>query len=201
MAQAVRWIWQLICGMLSGAFCAVFPFLAVAVVVAVTQAIEQAKRQLKELEEEAALLRHTDTRPSSAPPMPPGVVVDQGKLDADARSIYVGNVDYGATPEELQSHFSECGTINRVTILVDKYTQHPKGYAYVEFMDKESVDNALALDESVLRGRQLKVTPKRTNVPGMSYRGRGRGRYRGGGYRPYRGRGRGMYRGGYQPYY
>ena len=37
-------------------------------------------------------------------------------------------VDYGATPEEIQGHFQACGTINRVTILCDKFTGHPKGW-------------------------------------------------------------------------
>lgn len=36
-------------------------------------------------------------------------------------------VDYGATPEEIQQHFQSCGNINRVTILCDKFTGHPKG--------------------------------------------------------------------------
>jgi len=31
--------------------------------------------------------------------------------------VYVGNVDYSCTPEELQMHFQSCGTVNRVTIL------------------------------------------------------------------------------------
>ena len=47
--------------------------------------------------------------------------------DVDARSIFVGNVDYGASPEEIQAHFQSCGSINRVTILLDKFTGHPKG--------------------------------------------------------------------------
>ena len=42
-------------------------------------------------------------------------------------------VDYGATPEEIQAHFSACGTINRVTILLDKFTGHPKGCAPFSF--------------------------------------------------------------------
>ena len=50
------------------------------------------------------------------------------KEDVDARSVFVGNVDYAATPEELQAHFASCGTILRVTILCDKVTGHPKGY-------------------------------------------------------------------------
>jgi polyadenylate-binding protein 2 len=49
------------------------------------------------------------------------------KEAVDSRSVYVGQVDYGATPEELQAHFQSCGTINRVTILCDKFTGHPKG--------------------------------------------------------------------------
>eukprot|EP00916_Digyalum_oweni_P013672 GHVL01022443.1.p1 GENE.GHVL01022443.1~~GHVL01022443.1.p1 ORF type:complete len:138 (+),score=21.25 GHVL01022443.1:44-457(+) len=48
--------------------------------------------------------------------------------DTDRRSVYVGQVDYSTTPEELQEHFKSCGTINRITILVDKFTGHPKGF-------------------------------------------------------------------------
>lgn len=70
-------------------------------------------------------------------------------------------------------------------------------YAYVEFTEPSLVAQALVLNESVFKGRNIKVTPKRTNVPGMT-RGRGRGSFRGG-----RGFGRGAprggsYRGGYR---
>ncbi|KAL5188373.1 Polyadenylate-binding protein 3 [Glycine soja] len=75
-------------------------------------------------------------------------------------------VDYACTPEEVQQHFQSCGTVNRVTILTDKFGQ-PKGFAYVEFVEAEAVQEALLLNESELHGRQLKVLPKRTNVPGM----------------------------------
>ena len=43
--------------------------------------------------------------------------------EVDGRSVYVGQVDYGCTPEELQMHFNSCGTVNRVTILTDKFGQ------------------------------------------------------------------------------
>ncbi|KAF2430705.1 hypothetical protein EJ08DRAFT_217098 [Tothia fuscella] len=49
------------------------------------------------------------------------------KEDIDGRSIFVGNVDYGASPEEIQDHFKGVGSINRVTILLDKFTGSPKG--------------------------------------------------------------------------
>ena len=46
---------------------------------------------------------------------------------------------------------------SRVTILCNKYDGHPKGFAYVEFTDKDSVQTAMALDDSLFRGRQIKV--------------------------------------------
>ncbi|XP_011097544.1 polyadenylate-binding protein 3 isoform X2 [Sesamum indicum] len=95
-------------------------------------------------------------------------------------------VDYACTPEEVQQHFQACGTVNRVTILTDKFGQ-PKGFAYVEFLEQEAVQEALQLNESELHGRQLKVMVKRTNVPGMKqYRPRRFNPYLAYGYRrPY----------------
>lgn len=56
----------------------------------------------------------------------------------------------------MQQHFQACGTVNRVTILTDKFGQ-PKGFAYVEFLEQEAVQEALNLNESELHGRQIKV--------------------------------------------
>ncbi|XP_045389783.1 embryonic polyadenylate-binding protein 2 [Lemur catta] len=95
------------------------------------------------------------------------------KVEADHRSVYVGNVDYGGTAEELEAHFSHCGRIQRVTILCDKFSGHPKGYAYIEFATERSARAAVRLDDSVFRGRVIKVLPKRTNFPGISSTDRG----------------------------
>lgn len=161
---------------------------------------------------------HVTTRCSSQPQNAAGEDAADGDgasaadaSEVDARSIYVGQVDYACTPEELQLHFQDCGTVNRVTILSDKFGS-PKGFAYVEFLEPEAVTQALLLDGSQLHNRAIKVMPKRTNLPGMrggrgrgrgfrggrgSFRGgRGYGGYGGYGYAP-RGRGR---RGGYYPY-
>lgn len=117
-----------------------------------------------------------------------GLSVDD-KMEIDNRSIYVGNVDYGATAEELEAHFHGCGAINRVTILCNKADGHPKGFAYIEFSSKDFVETALAMNDTLFRGRQIKVLAKRTNRPGLSttnrfprgsLRGRGRGTGRGG---------------------
>ena len=42
----------------------------------------------------------------------------------------MGQVDYNTTPEELLAHFEACGTVERVTIVCDKYTGTPKGKLY-----------------------------------------------------------------------
>uniref|UniRef100_A0ACD5YQZ3 Uncharacterized protein n=1 Tax=Avena sativa TaxID=4498 RepID=A0ACD5YQZ3_AVESA len=134
------------------------------------QELDEMKRRLKEMEEEAAALR--DMQAKVAKEMQGGdanASTAEAKEQVDARSVYVGNVDYACTPEEVQQHFQACGTVNRVTILTDKFGQ-PKGFAYVEFLEQEAVQEALNLNESELHGRQIKVSPKRTNVPGMKQR-------------------------------
>mmetsp|Transcript_18199 Transcript_18199/g.26945 ORF Transcript_18199/g.26945 Transcript_18199/m.26945 type:complete len:140 (+) Transcript_18199:385-804(+) len=121
-------------------------------------------------------------------------------------SVYVGQVDYSSTPEELLSHFEACGTVERVTIVCDKMTGRPKGFAYIEFGSEEAVENAIKLDGSTFKERQLKVTHKRVNDPNFYYQqaeggrgGRGRGGFRGG-RGGFRGRGRGGFRGGGRGY-
>ncbi|PWZ24976.1 Polyadenylate-binding protein 1 [Zea mays] len=86
----------------------------------------------------------------------PNATTSENKEEMDSRSVFVGNVDYACTPEEVQQHFNSCGTVNRVTILTDKFGQ-PKGFAYVEFVEVEAVQEAIKLNESELHGRQLKV--------------------------------------------
>ncbi|KAJ4784543.1 Polyadenylate-binding 2 [Rhynchospora pubera] len=142
--------------------------------------IEEMKKRLQEMEDEAGALREMQAKvekemgsSASSDPANSAVAATQAeKEEVDSRSIYVGNVDYGCSPEELQQHFQSCGTINRVTILTDRAGQ-PKGFAYVEFDEVEAVQNAILLNESELHGRQLKVSAKRTNIPGMKqHRGR-----------------------------
>merc|ERR1719226_322193 len=130
--------------------------------------IEEMQRKVQEMEEEAEKLKKlTDSVEETTEG------IDREEIDK--RSVYAGNVDYGSTPEELQEHFKSCGQINRITILVDKWTGSPKGFAYIEFADEQSVQNSLLLNGSLFRGRQLKVIQKRTNVPGF-LKGKGKGK-------------------------
>ncbi|RHY34285.1 hypothetical protein DYB32_001040 [Aphanomyces invadans] len=63
----------------------------------------------------------------------------------------------------------------RVTVVCDKATGQPKGYAYIEFATPDAAQSALALNETPFRGRQIKVTTKRVNERGFNGAGRGRG--------------------------
>ena len=81
------------------------------------------KRRVAEMESEAAKLREMQSQLDQQSE----TLQREDREDVDARSIFVGNVDYGATPEEIQAHFQTAGAINRVTILLDKFTGHPKG--------------------------------------------------------------------------
>ena len=88
------------------------------------QEISAMKKRVAEMEEEANKLRQIQEGLEKKTE-----ALDKGesKEDIDSRSIFVGNVDYSASPEEIQAHFQSCGSINRVTILLDKYTGQPKG--------------------------------------------------------------------------
>ncbi|KAI4384699.1 hypothetical protein MLD38_002818 [Melastoma candidum] len=145
--------------------------------------LEDMKRRLREIEEEAGSLRELQAKVEkemgSNPDSSNMSATLAEKEEVDSRSIYVGNVDYACTPEEVQQHFQSCGTVNRVTILTDKFGQ-PKGFAYVEFVEVDAVQNAVLLNETELHGRALKVSAKRTNVPGMKqFRGRRPGTFSG----------------------
>ena len=122
--------------------------------------------------------------------------ISEASSSMDENSVYIGQVDYEATAEELRAHFAQCGTINRITIMTNKFTGHSKGYAYIEFVDKDAVENALKLDDTPFKGRQIKVTPKREPITMQTGRwGGGRGGRGGrGGFRGGRG-GRGGFRG------
>merc|ERR1719471_2545494 len=151
--------------------------------------MEDEAEKLKQMQADVEKQLSVPTSPTAATNL-----TFEEKMEVDARSVYVGNVDYGSTAEELEQHFHGCGSINRVTILCNKYDGNPKGFAYVEFADKDSVDTAMALDDSLFRERQIKVMPKRTNQPGISSTNRppyyrGRGGYRGRAYRGYEGYG------------
>ncbi len=73
------------------------------------------------------------------------------------KSIYVGNLSFDTTPEQLRELFSMHGEVKSVKVVSDRYTGKPRGFAFVE-MDDEVVESAInAVDGTELEGRSLKV--------------------------------------------
>eukprot|EP00048_Salpingoeca_helianthica_P015292 m.226001 g.226001 ORF g.226001 m.226001 type:complete len:199 (-) comp16854_c0_seq1:343-939(-) len=151
--------------------------------------VDEVKSKIAQIEEETEKLKALQEKQKELDGAHAAHAGPEAREEADNRSIHVGNVDYATKPEDLQTHFAACGTVLRVTILCDKVSGQPKGFAYIEFQDPDSVGLAVTtLDGSTLHNRPLKVSAKRTNVPGFM-RGRGRG-----GRRPFRGGFRGARR-------
>ncbi len=77
-------------------------------------------------------------------------------------SIYVGNLSYSATEQDLTEVFSDYGTVKRVQLPTDRETGRPRGFGFVE-MELDSQEDAAikALDGTSWMGRALKVNKAR----------------------------------------
>ena len=77
-------------------------------------------------------------------------------------SVYVGNLSYDATDEDLKTAFAEYGTVKRVQVPNDRETGRPRGFAFVEMESEDEETAAIeGLDGSELMGRTLKVNKAR----------------------------------------
>ncbi|MFM7601454.1 MAG: RNA recognition motif domain-containing protein [Pseudanabaena sp.] len=102
-------------------------------------------------------------------------------------SIYVGNLSYEVTEDDLKAVFTEYGKITRVHLPIDRESGRPRGFAFVEMTDEKEEDAAIeALDEAEWMGRSLKVNKAKPRESSDSYGGN-RGGFKGGG-RPSGGR-------------
>ena len=96
-------------------------------------------------------------------------------------SIYVGNLSYEVTEDDLKSVFAEYGKITRVHLPIDRESGRPRGFAFVEMNDEKEEDAAIeALDEAEWMGRALKVNKAKPRESSDSFGGGNRG----GGARP-----------------
>lgn len=91
-------------------------------------------------------------------------------------TIYVGNLAYQATEEDVREVFAEYGKVSKVTIPNDRETGRPRGFAFVEMSTDAEEDSAITeLDGAEWMGRELKVNkarPKESNGGGGMGRGR-----------------------------
>jgi RNA recognition motif-containing protein len=77
-------------------------------------------------------------------------------------SIYVGNLSYNVTQEELSKVFSEYGTVTRVQLPTDRETGRVRGFGFVEMESSAAEDAAIqALDGAEWMGRVMKVNKAR----------------------------------------
>lgn len=75
-----------------------------------------------------------------------------------SNKIYVGNLPFTATESELRSLFEPHGDIASVSLITDRETGRPRGFAFVEMEEASGAANAIrALDGSDMGGRNLKV--------------------------------------------
>ena len=101
-------------------------------------------------------------------------------------NIYVGNLSYDVTEEELQKSFEVFGHVESAKIVVDMYTGRSKGFGFVEMPNREEANSAIdSLNGQELKGRALRVSKARPRSEGRrGGRGRGGGR-QGSGWRSY----------------
>lgn len=104
--------------------------------------------------------------------------------------LYVGNLSYQTTEEELSDAFAEHGTVTSVNVIMDRDTGRPRGFAFVEMStDAEAQAAMQAMDGKNVDGRNLRVNIARPRESRGGGGGGGRGGYGGGG--GYEGGGRG----------
>ena len=73
-------------------------------------------------------------------------------------NIYVGNMAYGVTDEQLEALFKEFGTVDSVNLIKDKYSEESKGFGFVEMNKQAEAEEAIKkLNGRTLDGRNLTV--------------------------------------------
>jgi RNA recognition motif-containing protein len=90
-----------------------------------------------------------------------------------SKKIYVGNLPFSSTQQDLESLFGRHGTVASVNVITDRETGRPRGFAFVEMESASDADDAIrALDGSNLDGRDIRVNEaqdKRHSTGGGRY--------------------------------
>ncbi|MCG3198590.1 MAG: hypothetical protein GHCLOJNM_03093 [bacterium] len=117
--------------------------------------------------------------------------------------LYVGNLSYQTTGEDLRTAFAGFGTVNSAEVIQDRASGQSKGFGFVEMATREEGEAAIqGLNESELKGRQITVNEARPKEDRGGSRGGfrggsgGGGGFRGGAGGGHRGGGKGPKRGG-----
>ncbi|WP_294345963.1 RNA-binding protein, partial [Prosthecochloris sp.] len=77
-------------------------------------------------------------------------------------NIYIGNLEYGVTEDQLRDAFGEFGEVSSSNIITDKFTGRSKGFGFVEMPNDEEANAAIdALNDAELNGRPIRVNQAR----------------------------------------
>jgi len=99
--------------------------------------------------------------------------------------LYVGNLSFNTTENELQELFSQAGAVQEVTLMQDKFTGKSRGFAFVTMGSEQEAQNAITqFNGKSVEGRSLTVNearPREPRPPGGGGGGGGGGRGYGGG--------------------
>ena len=80
-------------------------------------------------------------------------------------NIYIGNVSFDTTEDQLRQTFEGFGEVSTVNIIADKYSGEPRGFAFVEMSAKDEATAAISgLNGQELNGRALKVSEAKPRV-------------------------------------
>ena len=113
-----------------------------------------------------------------------------------AKKLYVGNLAFQTTSQDLQELFAQAGTVESASVIEDRDTGQSKGFAFVEMSTEEEAASAIdQFNGKELAGRMLKVNearPRESRPGGGGGRGFGGNRGGGGGYGGNRGGGGGF---------
>jgi RNA recognition motif-containing protein len=115
--------------------------------------------------------------------------------------LFVGNLSYGTTSADLESHFRQIGETTSAQVITDRESGRSRGFGFVEMASAEDAQRAVReLDGKELQGRTINVSEARERSPREGGGGGGRGRGGGGGFGDrggFGGGGRGERRGGF----
>ena len=95
------------------------------------------------------------------------------------KKLYVGNIPFTTTEDELTQLFERHGTVQSVNVITDRETGRPRGFAFVEMESEQAAQAAQrALDGSQLGGRSLRVNEAQERSGGGGGGGGARGGFR-----------------------
>tara|TARA_A100001015_G_scaffold314165_1_gene423016 strand:- start:1460 stop:1735 length:276 start_codon:yes stop_codon:yes gene_type:complete len=81
------------------------------------------------------------------------------------KKIYVGNISFDTTEEDLRTEFSQYGDIEEVKIIIDHQTNRSKGFGFITFTTPEAMEASLEKNGEEVQGRKLRVNQAEERKP------------------------------------